>query len=450
MNKFSNYNLIQASFLSFWFILSLLLILSILYSAVTGNMEVRNYDKFLVGFLVGISLIYLFLKSHTEKTKTSERQQIIKSFGWSFFSNKFRVTWFSLLLVSLICLLLYFFGKPSLHFTPQYAKYVKSVPSIFQIVDEVYINTRLAESEIQELAQQYSSSSYIISDKQELSGRFSEYQAMDLEVMQSDGWKRNPNGLWVTERERYQVSDLIFSIKPKVSGNFNLMFEIEKLALGSPVRISLNQEGDTNTNLWFQELDNLDCIPNSDPDLDCLPERILVKSPLLNLSSEKSYTLNIIPIGNYQTRTLPGDQTIGGYIRLTDPRIINIVTEPLSRALVTLLNQSSGNFKMQISEFDGDQIALIMHQPFSKSWNLRGTGSSISNIHTQLNYDTNLWLINLSQDDLQKREIQIVINHQWWELLLKTSQVTALLFLAFLILDIKSLISEVFISGKKT
>ncbi len=404
-----------------WVCLQIVYLSLILLSQFHSMIEFRFYDKYIVGALIVLNLFIPQYSSPNTAVSPKSRIHFLPI-------PSIRLIWIGSFSGVIITLLIYFFGRPNLHYTPQYSDFIGPVPPVVESVEDIFV---LGDSSIQDvyfLADQFSDPAYIITNTKtkidtHLLQEISPYQSARVSVQESLDWQRNTNNMWGTEQEQAGEPTLVFKIEPTKTGEYYLKFELEELDLGVKIAYSLYQDEILTDLMWHNIEDNIDCQESLESTLYCLPTRRIVTSPPLQLEEQTDYYLQIRLIGEYRTRTIVPGQVVGGYASVSTPRLIKSAASKISSTDIDIIKESPHTLSIQINQWQTDQLGIAFHRPYSSAWTLTSDQIQFNSIHGELNVDTNLWVVEPSQPVDDTEPIIFTITHTWWGNLLILAQV---------------------------
>ncbi|MEY2986331.1 MAG: hypothetical protein RJB24_560 [Candidatus Parcubacteria bacterium] len=402
-----------------WVSLQLVYLVLILVSQIFAIEQVRYYDEFLVILiaLFGFGLIYTEISQRGKSIKSKQSAVLIKS-GKDIWAD---IQWEWIISIIGLCIILaahiiYIVGSPQVYFSKDYAQYISQVPDILTIPYQVYYDTIKDSKKLDALGKQkiedfYVATQWYSDDEESLQRLAFPLQAYSLEVKEQKNWNIQDSG-FSTELAFYPDNRLQVQIIPNHSSLQGVTFGAYSTALGGQFDYVLTD--DKSRVLWEGNSSSLDCENvDENEDAECIREPIRFQNPDILFKKDRVYTLTITARGDFRTKfSEEFGVRYGGYVDIFD---ITLDPSKSDKAQPNIINIERGiSFTKGIIDMQSNNtLAIAQHTPFSKNWTLDISEELDNVVHTELNYDTNLWLISFGDKDIPE-EITVTLSYQPW------------------------------------
>jgi hypothetical protein len=337
-----------------------------------------------------------------------------KDYRWS------NLHWSWIVLVVLVSIglsaqIVYIVASPGLYFSKDYSDFIPKVPDLLTIPSKLYYDDLKDINKVTSFVKQKKEDTYVITgwekeDQDEIKKIASSIQPYNITIKENNNWNQNDQG-FSTELAFYPNNKLILELAPNQTNLKGISFTSYRTTLGGQFEYILTD--DKSRVLWQGSSSSLDCESIQDDANECIRETISFQNKDIDFKKGIKYLLTFVAQGDFRTKfSEEFGVDYGGYV---DVMNIDFISQSYTDTLpsISQTNHYPSYVQSKIKPNANKVVAIAHHTAFSDWWKLSLSSGDAKIIHTEFNYDTNLWVISFGDNEVPY-EIDIIIIYTPW------------------------------------
>lgn len=340
-----------------------------------------------------------------------------KEYRWS------NLHWSWIVLVMMVSIglsaqIVYIVGSPGLYFSKDYSDFIKKVPDLLTIPSKLYYDHMNDIPKLTSFAKNTMEDIYVITsceeeDQDDIKQITSSIHPYNITIKENNNWNQNDQG-FSTELAFYPNNRLSLELVPNKVNFKGISFESYRTNLGGQFEYILTD--DKSSVLWQGNSSSLDCESIQDDENECIREKISFQNKDIEFKKGRKYLLTFVAKGDFRAKfSEEFGVSYGGYVDIMN---IDFISKSYTDTLpsISQTNHYPSYVQSKIKTNSNNIVAIAHHTKFSDWWELYLSSGDAKIIHTELNYDTNLWVVSFGDSEVPD-EIDIIITYTPWLLL---------------------------------
>ena len=337
-----------------------------------------------------------------------------KEYRWS------NLHWSWIVLVVMVSIglsaqIVYIVGSQGLYFSKDYSDFIRRVPDLVTIPSKLYYDDLKDINKVTSFVRQKKEDTYVITgweeeDQDDIKRIASSIQPYNINIKENNNWNQNDQG-FSTELAFYPNNKLILELAPNQVNLKGIAFESYRTNLGGQFEYILTD--DKSRVLWQGSSSSLDCESIQDDANECIRATISFQNKDIEFKKGRKYLLTFVAKGDFRTKfSEEFGVDYGGYVDIMN---IDFISQSYTDTLpsISQTNHYPSYVQSKIKPNANKVVAIAHHTAFSDWWELSLSSADAKIIHTELNYDTNLWVVSFGDNEVPD-EIDIMITYTPW------------------------------------
>jgi hypothetical protein len=337
-----------------------------------------------------------------------------KEYRWS------NLHWSWIVLVVMVSIglsaqIVYIVGSQGLYFSKDYSDFIRRVPDLVTIPSKLYYDDLKDINKVTSFVRQKKEDTYVITgweeeDQDDIKRIASSIQPYNINIKENNNWNQNDQG-FSTELAFYPNNKLILELAPNQTNLKGIAFESYRTNLGGQFEYILTD--DKSRVLWQGSSSSLDCESIQDDANECIRATISFQNKDIEFKKGRKYLLTFVAKGDFRTKfSEEFGVDYGGYVDIMN---IDFISQSYTDTLpsISQTNHYPSYVQSKIKPNANKVVAIAHHTAFSDWWELSLSSADAKIIHTELNYDTNLWVVSFGDNEVPD-EIDIMITYTPW------------------------------------